>query len=59
MQVFHSVPERGGADGDVDLLPGHDDLVLLQADVEWRHGNDQCGAVVLHLDTGVEFKPSG
>ena len=35
--VVRVVPERGGAHGDVDRLPGHDDPVLLEADVQWSN----------------------
>ena len=35
--VVRVVPERGGADRHVGGLPGHDDPVLLETDVERRH----------------------
>ena len=56
--VVRVVPERGGAHGDVDRLPGHDDPVLLEADVQWRYRDRYWGSIVFHLDAGVEFKPS-
>ena len=36
------VPEISGAHRDVDRLPGHDDRVLLEADVEGRHWDCYC-----------------
>ena len=40
--VVWIVPERGGTDGDVGRLAGHDDQVLLEADVERRDWNRYC-----------------
>ena len=51
-------PEWSGTDGDVGLLPSHGHHLLLQADVQRRHGQCQAGAIGDQLYTGVKFKPS-